>query len=110
MATGTILTACANEVASDAIPIKRGDGTSPSRWMAKTPSALAEARCVGRTRLTIEALIGPVDKNIKSCAITKQTKYKVVEAAVSANHANGAAIKVAIADIQRYARCEYLAQ
>ena len=42
--------------------------------MAKTPSALAEARCVGSTRLTIEALIGPVDKNISSCAITMQTR------------------------------------
>ena len=47
--------------------------------MLKTPSAFAEERCVGRTRLTIVALIGPVDRNIKSCAITMQTDKCVGE-------------------------------
>ena len=69
--------------------------------MAKTPRAFADARCVGRTRLTIAALIGPVDKNIKSCAITMQTRYVVCAVTVSASHANGTAASVATAEIQR---------
>ncbi len=39
-----------------------------------------------------------------------QTRYSVGEATVSANHAKGAATKVAVADTSKYACFEYFAQ
>src|ERR1700684_1918726 len=100
-ANGTILMACANDEASDKAPIRNGEGTSPSTWMANTLSAMAVARSVAETRLMMAALIGPVDKNKHSCAATIQVTYTVCEVVVSASHTQGAAIKVAIADSHR---------
>ena len=47
-----------------------GDGTSPSRWIAKMLSAIAEARSSGETMLAMAALIGPVDMKHSNSATT----------------------------------------
>ena len=100
-AIGTILTACARDDASDKAPMRNGEGTSPSRWMAKTPSAIALALSVATTRLTMAALIGPVDKKRHNCAATIHVRYRVWSTVVSAIHTQGAATSVAIADNHR---------
>jgi len=69
--------------------------------MTKTPRAIAVARSVATTRLTMAALIGPVDKNRHNCADTMYTRYIVCESVVNAIHTKGAATRVAIADNQR---------
>ena len=69
--------------------------------MAKTLSAMAVARSLAETRLTMAALIGPVDRNRQSCAITMYAMYRVCDAVVSASHTKGAAMSVAIADSHR---------
>ena len=51
-------------------PMIGGEGTSPSRWMARIERATAVALSVGATRLTMAELIGPVDANRRSSAIT----------------------------------------
>jgi hypothetical protein len=71
--------------------------------MAKTSRAIAVARSVAETMLTMTALMGPVDKKRQSCAHTMHTRYVVCESVVKAIHTNGAATSVAIADSQRYA-------
>jgi 4-alpha-glucanotransferase len=72
-AAGTICTACARLVRSDSRPISVGEIASPSRWIANTLSAIAEARSSGETMLTSAALIGPVDRKIRNCAMTMYT-------------------------------------
>ncbi len=42
------------------IPISRGDGVSPSAWIRNSSTAMAVARTVAGTALTIAAFSGPV--------------------------------------------------
>ncbi len=53
------------------------------------------------TRLTMAALIGPVDRNKHSCAVTMHAMYASWKSCVSAIHTKGAATRVAIADSHR---------
>jgi len=69
--------------------------------MANTLRAIAVARSVAETRLTMAALIGPVDRKRHNCAHTMLARYTVWEFVVSAIHTKGAATRVAMAYSQR---------
>ena len=69
--------------------------------MTKTSSAIAVARSVAETRLTVAALMGPVDRKSSNCAVTMLATYPVCDGVVSASQTKGAASSVAIADSQR---------
>jgi len=55
-------------------PMRNGEGTSPSTWMAKTLSAMAVARSVAETKVDDGRIDRPVDKNRHSCAATIHVK------------------------------------
>jgi hypothetical protein len=78
--------------------------------MAKTLNAMAVARSPAITRLMMAALMGPVDRNKQSCAVTMYTVYIVVEVVVRANQTNGAATSVATAESHKYACREFFAK
>src|SRR5947209_16519259 len=70
VAAGRISTASPSDRASEIIPTSAGDGTSPSVWIVKMLRATAVARIAGDTTLTMVELIGPVEMNISTWAVT----------------------------------------
>src|SRR5437762_2372456 len=100
-ATGMISTACPRERASEIAPTSDGDGTSPRRWIEKMLRATAVARISGATTLTIVELIGPVDANSSSSAVTMAVQYTEGAGAARAARVSGAAPSVATPEIHR---------
>src|SRR5262249_27577913 len=98
MATGTTSTPVASDEASEITPISGGEGTSPSRCMKKTCAAIAVARIVGGTRLTVSALMGPVEVNRRPAATRVADQNTAGVLAVKTRSATGAAMSVAIPD------------
>src|SRR5438128_1347612 len=84
-------------------PMSGGDGTSPSKWMKKIWAAIAVARIVGETMLTVVALIGPVDANSRISAAAVAGQNTAGEGALKTRNAIGAATSVAVPDSHRYA-------
>ena len=82
-------------------PMSGGDGTSPSKWMKKICAAIAVARIVGETMLTVVAFIGPVDANSRISAITVADQNTAGDGAVKTRTAIGVAASVATPDSQR---------
>ena len=79
--------------------------------MANTLSAIAVARSLAMTRLMMAALIGPVDRNKHSCAVTMHACTWCVEVVVSANQTKGCRDQAwRAADSHRYACREFLAK
>src|SRR5690349_13960376 len=70
VAAGRISTASPSDRASEIIPTSAGDGTSPSVWIVKMLRATALARIAGDTTLTMVELIGPVEMNMSTSAVT----------------------------------------
>src|SRR5438034_8606165 len=84
-------------------PMSGGDGTSPSKWMKKICAAIAVARIVGETMLTVVAFIGPVDANSRISAATVADQNTAGEGAMNTRNAIGVATSVATPDSHRYA-------
>src|SRR3989442_16024257 len=101
VAAGRISTASPSDRASEIIPTSAGDGTSPSVWIVKMLRATAVARIAGDTTLTIVELIGPVEMNISTWAVTSAAQKRPGRVATSASRNSGAASRVASPETQR---------
>src|SRR5262249_14144410 len=102
-ATGRTGTQVASDEAWEITSISGGEGTSPSRCMKKTCAAIAVARIVGGTILTVAALMGPVEVNRRTSATTVADQNTAGVLAVKTRSATGAAMSVAIPDTHQYA-------
>src|SRR2546430_3645153 len=71
--------------------------------MKKICAAIAVARIVGETMVTVTALIGPVDAKSRISAITVAGQKIVGDGAMNTRTATGAAASVAIPDTHKYA-------
>ena len=71
--------------------------------MKKICAAIAVARIVGDTTLTVTALIGPVDAKRRTSATAVADQNTAGDRAMNTRNATGVAISVAMPDIHKYA-------